>query len=48
LQTLEYEASAKIVAARPKPFPAFRPGDVLNLKLVRSSLRASAALAFNA
>ena len=38
MQTLEYEASAKIVAARPKPFPAFRPGDVLNLKLVRSSL----------
>ena len=36
-QTLEHEASAKIVAARPKPFPAFRPGDVINLKLVRSA-----------
>ena len=33
-QTLEYEAASKIVAERPKPFPAFRPGDVLNLKLV--------------
>lgn len=34
-QTLEHEAATKIVAARPKPFPAFRPGDVINLKLVR-------------